>query len=128
GIDWLQRAVVAGPWLFLVAVMMVSRVPTFSLKSVKIPKEYVLPVFIGLAALTGAVASYPWIVLSIIGVWYVLSIPVSVRTYQFLKREAEGMQRGEPPPSATAPQPQALPPMRHEFPDEVEPSRPREQG
>jgi CDP-diacylglycerol--serine O-phosphatidyltransferase len=95
GFDVLQSPIFVGPWILLVALLMISRIPTFSLKSIKIPQPYVLPVFIGLAILTAAFASYPWIVLSVIGIWYAFSIPVSVRNYRFLKREAERMQRGE---------------------------------
>lgn len=102
GFDWLQSHWVAGPWMALIAVLMISRIPTFSLKSIKIPQAYVLPVFIGLAVLTATFASYPWIVLSVIGSWYFLSIPVSVRNYQFLKREAERLQRGEAEAAAAA--------------------------
>ena len=102
GFDWLQSHWVAGPWMALIAVMMISRVPTFSLKSIKIPRAYVLPVFVGLAVLTATFASYPWIVLSVTGTWYFLSIPVSVRNYQFLKREAERLQRGEAEAAAAA--------------------------
>jgi CDP-diacylglycerol---serine O-phosphatidyltransferase len=125
GFGVLQKTYFAGPWMVLIALLMISRIPTFSMKSIKIPKEYVLPVFVALAVLTAAVASYPWIVLSIIGSWYLLSIPVSVRNYQFLKREAERMQRGDPPPPPPPPT-QALPPVRTELgrtelPDEVEP-------
>ncbi|MCC7048932.1 MAG: phosphatidylcholine/phosphatidylserine synthase [Alphaproteobacteria bacterium] len=94
GFDVMQSRFFMAPWIVLVALLMISRIPTFSLKSIKIPQPYVLPVFIGLAVLTATFASYPWIVLSIIGIWYVLSIPVSVRNYHFLKREAERMQRG----------------------------------
>jgi len=102
GFDGLQSHWVAGPWMALIAVMMISRIPTFSLKSIKIPRAYVLPVFVGLAVLTAAFASYPWIVLSVTGTWYFLSIPVSVRNYQFLKREAERLQRGEAEAAAAA--------------------------
>jgi len=126
GFGVLQKPIVAAPWMVLIALLMVSRIPTFSLKSIKIPKQYVLPVFVGLAVLTAAVASYPWVVLSIIGIWYLLSIPVSVRNYQFLKREAERMKGGEPAPAAM-PTTQALPPMRPELPDEVEPTRARDE-
>ena len=102
GFDVLHEPWIAGPWLALVAVLMISRIPTFSLKSIKIPREYVLPVFVGLAVLTATFASYPWIVLSVIGTWYFLSIPVSVRNYQFLKREAERLKRGEEEAAAAA--------------------------
>ena len=108
----LSRTVVCGPWLFLVAFLMISRIPTFSLKSIKVPREYVLPVFVGLAVMTALLASYPWVVLGTIGVWYMLSIPVSIRNYRFLKREAARM-RGEEPPS-TPPETPALPPARRE--------------
>jgi len=102
GFDVLQQPWIAGPWLALVAALMISRIPTFSLKSIKIPKAYVLPVFLGLVLLTATFASYPWIVLSVIGIWYALSIPVSVRNYRFLKREAERLQRGEAAAAAAA--------------------------
>ncbi|MCC6470856.1 MAG: phosphatidylcholine/phosphatidylserine synthase [Alphaproteobacteria bacterium] len=102
GFDVMQSRFFMGPWIVLVALLMISRIPTFSLKSIKIPQTYVLPVFIGLAVLTATFASYPWVVLSIIGIWYVLSIPVSVRNYHFLKREAERMQRGEAAAAAAA--------------------------
>lgn len=106
GFDVLQSRYFMAPWIALVAILMISRIPTFSLKSIKIPQSYVLPVFVGLAMLTAAFAFYPWIVLSIIGVWYVLSIPVSIRNYRFLKREAERLQRGEAQAAAAgAPQP-----------------------
>jgi len=109
GFDVLQHPLFAGPWLAFIALLMISRIPTFSLKAVKVPREYVMPVFIGLAMLTAAFASYPWIVLSTIGALYVISIPISMRNYRFLKREAERMQRGAPPPTPVD-SPPALPP------------------
>ncbi len=108
GYGVLDRPVVTGPWLFLVAILMISRIPTWSLKAIKIPREYVMAVFVALAVMTALLASYPWVVLGIIGLLYLGSIPVSMRNYRFLKREAERMQRGEPPPGAMPPA--ALPP------------------
>ena len=111
GFGVLDRTVVTGPWLFLIAILMISRMPTWSMKAIKIPREYVMAVFVALAVMTALLASYPWVVLGVFGILYVLSIPVSVRNYRFLKREAERMQRGEPPPGA-APETPALPPAQ----------------
>jgi CDP-diacylglycerol--serine O-phosphatidyltransferase len=99
GFGALDRTVVTGPWLFLVAILMISTIPTWSMKAIKVPREYVMAVFVALAVMTALLASYPWVVLGVIGLLYVGSIPVSVRNYRFLKREAERMQRGEPPPN-----------------------------
>ncbi len=114
--DVLSKPVICGPWLFLVAILMISRIPTFSLKAIKVPREYVLPVFVGLALMTALLASYPWVVLGTIGIVYCVSIPVSVRNYRFLKREAERMRGNEAP---------AAPPETADLPDAIAP--PREQ-
>ena len=74
-----------------VAALMVSRVPTFAAKRFRVPHEYVLPLLLVVGALAAFVTTEPWLTLLAIGGGYVASIPLSIRSYQRLKRAADNM-------------------------------------
>lgn len=78
-------ALIIGPYVVLVALLMVSRIPTFSGKNMgRIRGDMVLP-FLGLAVLAVVMLlSYPWEFLSIVSVIYLALIPVSVRSHRKL--------------------------------------------
>lgn len=94
---WFLNALV----LVTVSMLLVSRVPTFSFKRIKVPQHGVLPLLllVGLAAafLVGA----PWATLTVIGLAYAASIPLSVRAYRRLARESDWT----PPPEPAIDQP-----------------------
>jgi CDP-diacylglycerol--serine O-phosphatidyltransferase len=94
--DWLFRS----PYLNAVtmtgiALLMVSKVPTVSLKRVRIPHGMVIPTLLGIGVLFGFFTTAPWPTLTAIGVVYVGSIPLTVRSYLRLRRAAE-MRKAEP--------------------------------
>jgi CDP-diacylglycerol---serine O-phosphatidyltransferase len=71
----------------LIAIMMVSRVPTFSGKTLaRIPREAFLPVLAGAALALLFLISYPWESLAILAMLYLLLIPVSIASYRKRKR------------------------------------------
>jgi CDP-diacylglycerol--serine O-phosphatidyltransferase len=75
--------------------LMVSRIPTFSLKKVKVPQRLVLPIML-LAVLTAsAVYSHPWLSLSMIGFIYLGLIPFSVRSFRRVKDEMTRLEQEE---------------------------------
>lgn len=76
-------ALVIGPYVVLVALLMVSRIPTFSGKNMgRIRGDRVLPV-LGLAVLAVIMLiAYPWQFLTIVSIAYLLLIPVSLRSYR----------------------------------------------
>jgi len=78
-------ALLIGPYVVGVALLMVSRVPTFSGKHMgRIRGDMVLPV-LGLAVLAVVILlSYPWEFLSVLSIAYLALIPVSVRSYRRL--------------------------------------------
>jgi len=80
---------VVGPWTVVVALLMVSRIPTISLKSFKVPAKFVLPtlVFVGMTA--AFLPIKPWLTLTAIGVIYLASIPISIYTYSAQKRRSD---------------------------------------
>ena len=73
-----------GLWVLLVAGLMVSRIPTYSLKRVKVSHKYMIPVLAFVALLAAALASEPWLTLSLACVAYMLSILRSMKKYKGL--------------------------------------------
>src|SRR3546814_20408634 len=71
--------------------MMVSRVPTYSFKRLKVPQPYVLPMLVAVGLLVGGLAGYPWRTLAFCGIAYVTTFPFSIRSYRRLRAEAERM-------------------------------------
>jgi len=84
--------------LAVVGALMVSRVPTFSMKRFHLPREWVLPVFLIIGGLAALATTEPWATLLIIGIIYIGSFPMSIRAYNKLRRAADEMRaanRGE---------------------------------
>jgi len=84
--------------LAAVGALMVSRVPTFSLKRFHVPREWVLAMLLVIAGLAALATTEPWATLPLIGVIYVGSIPFSIRAFNKLRRAAHEMRaanRGE---------------------------------
>ncbi|WP_395661390.1 CDP-alcohol phosphatidyltransferase family protein [Aestuariivirga sp.] len=79
-------AMVIGPYVVVVALLMVSRIPTFSGKNMgRIRGDMVLPV-LGLAALAVVMLiAYPWEFLTIVSIAYLVLIPVSFRAHRKLQ-------------------------------------------
>jgi CDP-diacylglycerol--serine O-phosphatidyltransferase len=74
-------------YLVVIAVLMVSRVPTFSGKTFsRIPREYVLPVLVVLALAVLSLVSFPWESLLAMSLVYLGLIPLSVLAFRRRKR------------------------------------------
>ena len=69
-------------WLLAVAFMMISQIPTYSFKRVRIRREMVLPMLVVVGIVAAILFSYPWFVLSVLGLLYLASIPFSYRAQQ----------------------------------------------
>ncbi len=75
--------------LLLVSFLMVSRLPTYSLKNFKVPTALVMPLLLGVAAAAALLVTSPWALLSAVGLIYLISLPFSFRSYRRLQRQAE---------------------------------------
>jgi CDP-diacylglycerol---serine O-phosphatidyltransferase len=89
GGDLPRSPYLAACFLAAVAGLMVSRVPTFSLKRIHVPGPWLLPLLLAVAALVGFLSTEPWATLLLIATLYVASIPLSVRSYRRLRDAAE---------------------------------------
>jgi CDP-diacylglycerol---serine O-phosphatidyltransferase len=77
-------AYLIAPYVAIVSLLMVSRIPTFSGKTMgtSVRRERVLPI-LGLAALAiVCLAAFPWETLSLFAGLYIIMIPVSIRSYR----------------------------------------------
>lgn len=85
----LDNVPVVSLFLLGVALLMVSKVPTFSAKKLRIPTAYVLPILLVTGALTAFLVTEPWLTLAGIDAAYLALIPVSVRAFRRLREQAE---------------------------------------
>jgi CDP-diacylglycerol--serine O-phosphatidyltransferase len=95
-------APVAAIYVLAMAILMVSTVPTYSGKTVgkRIPRSYVLPIFVGAVALVALMASFPFEVLAIGTIAYLALIPVGVARYRQLDRQHLAATTADEPPDA----------------------------
>jgi CDP-diacylglycerol--serine O-phosphatidyltransferase len=101
-------------YTLVIALLMVSRVPTFSGKMIgqKIEREYVLPVFVFAALFIGCLLTYPSLTLAVGSVIYLAMIPVSAYRYFQVERKMEQVAKGQNGKAAsetTAIEPPAFP-------------------
>ena len=75
-----------GMWIIAVAGMMVSRIPTFSLKMVTIPAKMGMTVMACMSLLLAALVNMPWPTLTVVGLVYMASIPFSIAYFRKQKR------------------------------------------
>ena len=102
--DWIARSpYLNGVWITGVALLMISTVPTVSLKRIRIPPDFVVPTLLGIGVLAGLFTTAPWPTLTFIGAVYIASIPLTVRTSMRLRRAAEP-RRAEPTETPAAEQ------------------------
>lgn len=76
----------------LIAFLMVSTLPTFTLKIIRVPRESFVPVLLLVAAFFATLFVYPWIAILSMSTLYLLSIPVCFIVYR--KRLAETKSAG----------------------------------
>lgn len=73
---------VIAAWLVIVGLLMVSRIPTFAFKSVKIAPDKVKFVSLAFVALIAALLTYPWAVLALAAVLYLSTLILSWRAWR----------------------------------------------
>jgi CDP-diacylglycerol---serine O-phosphatidyltransferase len=84
-----QSAVVESLYVLAVALLMASRVPHYSGKSIgRVPREYVSVVLVGVAAALLILFNFPMQALVAVTLAYLASIPFAVRRYRALDRAA----------------------------------------
>ena len=95
GDGWPRSWALNAAFLVFVAGMMVSRVPTYSIKRIRITPDQVLPTLLLASVVIAGLVVEPWLTLSVIGVVYLCSLPFAVLS-------ARRLRKSEPPAAAAA--------------------------
>jgi CDP-diacylglycerol--serine O-phosphatidyltransferase len=118
-------AAVTAAYTLLIAFLMVSRLPVFSgkTKRMRVPPELVLPAFVAVIVFIAILIAYPWHVLSVGTVLYLLALPLGYKSYRDQARamEATAPAGGEvsSPPSAPTLANLSEPPREDDRPDRL---------
>ncbi len=84
-----------GAWTILVSGLMVSRLPTFAFKRLRVAHWMVMPILLLVGTIAAGLAAEPWLTLMVIGVIYIASIPLAYYL-------TAGARRAVPPGAAKA--------------------------
>jgi CDP-diacylglycerol--serine O-phosphatidyltransferase len=76
--DMFRQPVVCTAYLALLALMMISRVPTFSAKHIRVNRDYVMPILLGVGVFVALLTSFFWATYVALALLYALSLPVVV--------------------------------------------------
>ncbi|HKS45118.1 MAG TPA: CDP-diacylglycerol--serine O-phosphatidyltransferase [Amycolatopsis sp.] len=89
GDGWWSARVVVWMWTIAIALLLISRIPTLSLKTVRAPAKAAAPLLVVVCLLAAAIIQYPLVSLAIALVLYLAHIPYSVRRYHWLANHPE---------------------------------------
>ncbi len=84
-IDWILNPMLYAFFMILSAGLMVSRIPTYSFKSLKIPRSWVLPSLVIAALFMAMIINAPWLLACAVVTAYLITIPFSIRDFRKLK-------------------------------------------
>jgi CDP-diacylglycerol--serine O-phosphatidyltransferase len=72
----------------IISLLMVSSVPTFSLKHLKfrVPRVYLISIILTFVLIAGALSTFPWIMMLVLCAAYLMSIPIAMRKYRLMER------------------------------------------
>lgn len=90
-------------WMALIGILMVTRIPTFAVRSQRIPNRYVLPLLAAVGLITAGLAERPWWTITLGSVVYLASIPLSYWSFKRLETKvalAEAEDTEAPQPTA----------------------------
>ncbi|MGH3512541.1 MAG: CDP-diacylglycerol--serine O-phosphatidyltransferase [Pseudonocardiaceae bacterium] len=84
GGGWWSSPVTVAAWTVAVAVAMVSRLPTLSMKTIRVPAPAVAPLLALIAGLAAAVITFPLVSLGVAMVLYLVHVPYASYRYRWL--------------------------------------------
>ncbi|AUS78491.1 CDP-diacylglycerol--serine O-phosphatidyltransferase [Actinoalloteichus sp. AHMU CJ021] len=89
GEGWWSSQLVVALWVIAIGGLLISRVPTLSFKTLKVPAKAIAPLLMLVGLLAAAVITYPLLVLATFIVLYLAHVPFAVRRYRWLSRHPE---------------------------------------
>lgn len=78
---------IVGLWTIFVAGLMVSRIPTFSTKMIRLPAKMGMPALALAIFMIAALVHAPWQTLTVLGFAYMVCIPFAIQKFRKLQKE-----------------------------------------
>jgi CDP-diacylglycerol--serine O-phosphatidyltransferase len=89
GSGWWSSQAFVWIWTIGIAALLISRIPTLSLKTVRAPAKAIAPLLVGVCLLAAAIFLYPLIALAIALVIYLAHVPYAVYRHRWLASHPE---------------------------------------
>lgn len=89
GTGWWSRPLVVWAWTIAIAMLLISRIPTMSLKTIRVPAKAVAPLLVGVGLLAAAIMLYPLIALATALLVYLAHLPYSIYRHHWLAQHPE---------------------------------------
>ncbi len=86
GEDFFRQWPLVMPWTLVIALLMISSLPTYTWGSMRIRREWRLLTLAGVAVLGAALLTVPWVTLLLISAIYVAMLPFALASYARVKR------------------------------------------
>jgi len=99
GPGWVDKPWLVGAWTIMVAALMVSRIPTFAFKRLRVPHWMVLPILLVVGIIAAGLAAEPWFTLMGLGLVYLGSIPLAWHMTARARHAAPPSDKPADPPS-----------------------------
>lgn len=84
GPGWWSSPATVAVWTVAMALLMVSRLPTLSAKSLRVPARAIAPLLVLVAGLAAAVITFPFVTLSVALLLYLAHLPYASYRYRWL--------------------------------------------
>lgn len=91
GFEEFRSPAITAPIMAATAFLMISNLPTYSWKSLRLPGGWRLATLAAVALFGSALLVEPWITLSAVTIAYILAIPFSLRSYRRVRRQREDL-------------------------------------
>ena len=89
GSGWWSSPVAVSIWVVLAGALMVSRVPTLSLKSTRVSPQAIVPLLVLTVLVAAGIVLYPWVALTIAMLLYLSHVPYAYYRYRWLAAHPE---------------------------------------
>lgn len=89
GQGWWSTGPIVWAWIIAIAALAISRIPTLSLKSVRVPAKAVAPLLVGVGLLAAAIIQYPLLALGFALLLYLGHVPYAIYRNQWLAGHPE---------------------------------------
>lgn len=89
GEGWWSSPLAVSTWTVFAALLMVSRLPTLSMKTVRVPPQAIVPALVMIVIVAAGVINYPFAALALAVLLYLVHLPYAAYRYRWLADHPE---------------------------------------